>query len=129
MICKVTKAPMYVYLFDKHSGVWTGDKERDRFFLMSQQDYMNEVLKHRRIVFLNEVLDILGLPRTKRGQVVGWTYDEHNPTGDNYIDFGFGDVCQRKGVNGAIVLNFNVDGDILDKLGEKLNKIEEAMSK
>ena len=51
---------------------------------------------------------------------VGWIYDEKNPVGDNYIDFGIYDVNKpqnRDFVNGierVILLDFNVDGNILN---------------
>ena len=63
---------------------------------------------------------MLGIPRSKAGQVVGWIYDEENSKGDNYVDFGIYDIhrqANRDFVNGyerAIWLDFNVDGPILD---------------
>lgn len=113
MKVKVTKAPIYTYLFDKNSAAWDDDYEKNKYFLLMQLCYMNEKLKAVGYIFLNEVFDCLGLPRTKRGQVVGWIYDKNNTNGDNYIDFGLAE--QHKGVNGAVVLNFNVDGIIWDK--------------
>ena len=69
-------------------------------------------------MFLNEVYDMLGIPKSKAGQVVGWVYDEENPVGDNYVDFGIYDLSKervRRFVNGDernILLDFNVDGNI-----------------
>ena len=63
---------------------------------------------------------MLGAKRTKAGAQVGWVYDEKNPVGDNYVDFGIFDIYNPKSrdfVNGyekVIVLDFNVDGVILD---------------
>ena len=63
---------------------------------------------------------MLGIQRTRAGQVVGWIYDEKNPIGDNYVDFGIMDIrneASRNFVNGlekAVWLSFNVDGNILD---------------
>lgn len=45
-------------------------------FLRRQQDYANEMLKARGHLFLNEVYDLLDIPRSKAGQVVGWVYDK-----------------------------------------------------
>ena len=62
---------------------------------------------------------MLGMARSKAGQVVGWIYDEKNPMGDNYVDFGIYDLhddAKRRFVNGyerSILLDFNVDGNIL----------------
>ena len=89
-------------------------------FLRHQQNYANDILKNRGYLFLNEVYDMLGFPRTKYGQIVGWVYDEKNSNGDNFVDFGIYDKDnpeKRKFVNGyetAIWLDFNVDGNILD---------------
>ena len=103
---------------DEHSK----DPEYNLMFLRHQQDYANEVLKHQGYLFLNEVYDMLGIPRTQAGQVVGWIYDEKNPNGDNYVDFGIYDLHdqqKRDFVNGLernILLDFNVDGVIYDKI-------------
>ena len=103
---------------DEHSK----DPEYNLMFLRKQQDYANEVLKHQGYLFLNEVYDMLGIPRTQAGQVIGWIYDENNPTGDNYVDFGIYDLHdqqKRDFVNGLeknILLDFNVDGVIYDKI-------------
>ena len=110
----------YTYCFDETSSCWVRDAESNKFFLARQQDYANDKLKARGYMFLNEVLDMLGLPRNRAGQAVGWIYDEKNPIGDNYIDFGILNIqCEanRNFVNGlekSIWLNFNVDGDILN---------------
>ena len=87
-------------------------------FLRRQQDAANEILKDKGHMFLNEVYDMLGIHRTSAGQIVGWIYDEKNPIGDNYIDFGIYDVNKPKnrdfvnGIERSILLDFNVDGVI-----------------
>lgn len=73
-------------------------------------------------MFLNDVYDMLGIPRTKAGQIVGWFYDPKNPNhkGDDYVDFGLYDLYKEKTrdfVNGyeeVILLDFNVDGPIIN---------------
>lgn len=112
----------YTFCFDETASGWVRDAEANKFFLARQQDYANEKLKAKGHMFLNEVLDMVGIPRCKAGQTVGWVYDEENPIGDNYIDFGVFDIhCEaaRNFVNGlekSVWLNFNVDGDILNSL-------------
>lgn len=110
----------YTFCFDENSTLWVRDAEKNKFALLQQQNYANEKLKARGYLFLNEVLDMVGLPRTRMGQVVGWIYDESSPIGDNYVDFGIFNIhseANRNFVNcieQSIWLNFNVDGDILN---------------
>ena len=112
----------YTICFDETCTGWQRDAEANKFFLLRQQDYANEKLKARGYLFLNEVYDMVGARRSKAGQVVGWIYDESNPIGDNYVDFGIFDIRSedaRNFVNGlekSIWLSFNVDGDILNHL-------------
>jgi hypothetical protein len=112
----------YTICFDETCTGWQRDAEANKFFLLRQQDYANEKLKSRGYLFLNEVYDMVGARRTRAGQVVGWVYDENNPIGDNYVDFGIFDIRNadnRNFVNGlekSIWLSFNVDGDILNNL-------------
>ena len=110
----------YTFCFDETCSGWVRDAERNKFFLAQQQDYANDLLRTRGYIFLNEVLDMLGIQRTRAGQVVGWIFDEKNPIGDNYVDFGIMDIrneASRNFVNGlekSVWLSFNVDGNILD---------------
>ena len=110
----------YSIVFDDGNEGWDPDPERTKFFLIQQQNWANERLKAKRHLFLNEVYDMLGARRTKAGAQVGWVYDENNVVGDNYVDFGIFDTRRSKArdfVNGyekVIVLDFNVDGCILD---------------
>lgn len=112
----------YTFCFDETCSGWERDAETNKYFLLRQQNYANERLKAKGYMCLNEVLDMLGIHHTRAGQVVGWIYDEKNPIGDNYIDFGIFDIhCEanRNFVNGlekSIWLNFNVDGNIVDRL-------------
>jgi hypothetical protein len=56
--------------------------------------------------------------------VAGWIYDENNPIGDNYVDFGLydGNECTAVDFKGLglvaqpIPLDFNVDGNIYDRM-------------
>jgi hypothetical protein len=108
----------YARFFDETCVGWEKDPEYNLRFLKLQQAYANEKLKCQGHLFLNEVYDMLGLPRTQAGQAVGWIYDEENPIGDNFVDFGIYDLYderKRAFVNGherSILLDFNVDGDI-----------------
>lgn len=112
----------YARFFDATSSNFEKDQEYNMMFLRRQQDYANEMLKSRGHLFLNEVYDLLDIPRSRAGQVVGWVYNKNgNTNGDNYVDFGLyrNDQGTRRFVNGLeynILLDFNVDGVIYDMI-------------
>ena len=112
---------IYARFFDVTSPEWSKEPEYNLIFLKCQQNWANDMLRARGHVFLNEVYDSLGIPRSKAGSVVGWVLS-HNGETDNYIDFGVFDKTNgraREFVNGrenAILLDFNVDGVIYDKI-------------
>lgn len=130
-ICEGEKAPkeievvdpgqvsQYAKFFDEASPCWENDAEHNLWFLKIQQKYANDLLHARGHIFLNEVYDTLGIPRTKAGSIVGWVLSDN---GDNYVDFGIYDNYyrpKRDFVNGyekSILLDFNVDGIIWDKI-------------
>lgn len=96
---------------------WQNSNEYNIMFIKSMEQTANDMLRSKGHVYLNEVYDLLDLPRTKEGQIVGWVYDPENPVGDNYVDFGLysDNLSYSDYVNGydpAILLDFNVDGNI-----------------
>ena len=110
---------MYARFFDNRSSSWSDRPEYNMLFLRAQQNHANDRLSSRGHVMLNDVYDSLGIERTSAGCVVGWKKDE----GDGYIDFGIFDGQNMDrfydfvtGHEGAILLDFNVDGTIYDKI-------------
>lgn len=110
----------YEFDFNRHTAplTWNPNPDYSEMFLRNSQNYFNDLLQARGHVFLNEVLDHLGLKRTPAGQVCGWI----KGAGDDYIDFGYmdgfirdyrtdSDLCKQN-----IHLNFNVDGSIWDMI-------------
>lgn len=116
--------------FDSISPYWEKDAVYNLSFLRTQQNIANDRLHKYGYVYLNEVYDMLGFPKTNAGQVVGWVYD---PDGskhgkdwpkdqpwDNYIDFGIFEIKREanrdfvNGIENCIWLDFNVDGNILE---------------
>ena len=110
----------YEFDFNRHTAplTWQASPDYNDAFLRAQQNYFNDILNARGHVFLNEVLDALGLKRTPAGQVCGW----YKGAGDDYIDFGYmevfirdyntdSDLCKKN-----IHLNFNCDGSIWDMI-------------
>lgn len=125
---KVEKAPDHLYsqyarFFDEANINWDKSPEQNMYFLKMVQNQMNDKLKARGHVFLNEVYDALGFDRSEAGQLVGWVWNKDNTAmeaGDGYIDFGIFDgnnYAKRAFVNGyerSILLDFNIDGMIYD---------------
>lgn len=109
----------YARFFDEYSDNWSKTSEYNFLFLKAQQNYANDLLHARGHVFLNEVYDMIGIPRSQAGQVVGWVVSKD---GDNFIDFGMYDHASDNAhafVNGherSILLDFNVDGVVYDKI-------------
>lgn len=112
----------YARFFDETCTCWDRNSEYNLTFLKMRQSEANDRLRLRGHLFLNEVYDMLGMQRTKAGNIVGWVYDPNNPDhkGDDYVDFGIYDLYdanKRAFVNGyekSILLDFNVDGNIWD---------------
>ncbi len=115
-----TEPSGYAKFFDEASTYWRKDANYNYSFVMAQQAVANEILQSKGILFLNDVYDLLDIPTTPEGQVVGWVRD--SLTGDGFVDFGIhssagGDVAKRRFINGYennILLDFNVDGVVLD---------------
>jgi len=104
----------YARFFDEGSPNWHKNSEFNRLFIQCQQNYANNILTARGHLFLNEVYDMLGINRSSAGQVVGWVI---NGEGDNFVDFGLFEAHQAGFINGhepSILLDFNVDGVVVD---------------
>lgn len=118
----VDEGLVYARWFDAGSDKWDPTPEYNTAFLLSQQNYWNWKLQQRGHVFLNEVYEALGFKHVLMGQSVGWLKGGvEGHTGDGYIDFGvFDDKEQARDFincwNDGILLDFNVDGTILDKI-------------
>lgn len=112
----------YARIFDERSPYWEKDSEYNLMFLRGEQNYANDRLRTRGYLFLNEVYERLGIPPTKAGQVVGWIYNDKTDKSDGYVDFGIYETAiekHRDFVNGyerSIILDFNVDGNILESM-------------
>lgn len=113
-------ASMYAKFFDQYNPNWNKEAEYNLLFIRCQQNWANDMLKSRGHIFLNDVYDALGIERSSAGAVVGWIVSDK---GDNYVDFGMYDdtTNSRDFINGreaSILLDFNVDGIIYDKIDE-----------
>lgn len=106
---------LYARFFDYHSPNWKKTPEYNLMFVYQQQQWANDRLRAYGHVFLNEVYDALGIKRSQLGQLVGWKMGNG---GDDYVTFGIHDIFDDNarafvnGVEGVILLDFNVDGPI-----------------
>ena len=106
-------------VFDKYNPNWnSGNPELNVYFLRCQQTYMNDILRSKGFLTLNEVYRALGFDETSEGLVLGWVLDKNRKC---FVDFGMyslDDESTNAFLNGssdAIWLNFNVDGVIWDR--------------
>lgn len=117
----------YACVFDELNVNYNKDSDLNLNFLRIQQSVLSDRLHAKGHLFLNEVYDALGFPRTKAGAVVGWVYDKDHPNGDNFVDFGLWDENREKihdficGDERAVWLDFNVDGPILELIASHQN--------
>jgi hypothetical protein len=116
---------IYAVQFDESSQKWSKEPGRNAMTLAMIMSWANDKLRANGHITLNEVYDMLDLPRTKAGFLKGWVYrgDNEPKTGDNYVSFGIfdGDSELVEGfIDGDypwVTLDFNVDaGAIYDNI-------------
>lgn len=109
----------YAVCFEKSTSVnWEPSRLTNTMFINAAQTYANNLLQGRGHLFLNDVFDMLGMPRTRAGSQVGWLKGGQ----DDFVDFGIfeGDPYMGmqfvSGNERSVWLDFNVDGVIWDKI-------------
>lgn len=95
----------YARIFDETNVNWVKDGERNMYFLLKRKDWLNDKLRAKGYMFLNDVYDELGYPRTAAGQLVGWVYDPNDSSRDDYIDFGLTEILDRERCDHSIAKN------------------------
>lgn len=101
---------------------WSKDPEFNLMYLKKQQAFATDKLKTEGYLLLNDVYEMLGYAKTGLGYQLGWIYNEKEPVGDNFVDFGIYDINNPlkakflAGYETSILLEFNHDGNILDKI-------------
>ena len=126
---------MYARYYEKQEyrddGTYTGSSQwcktptYNASTLVLKSKVLNDQFRAHGYMFLNDVYDQLGFPRTQAGQVVGWIW---NGDGDNYISLGeyvdklidpntpAAEAQYMHDHDESVLLDFNVDGVILDLL-------------
>lgn len=116
------KVGKYARFFNEECTGWDKNPDYSLAFLRLQEDFATKQLRATGHLYLNEVYDMLGIPRTREGQYIGWLYKKNNPDGENFVDFGLYKTSRLRNidaVNGyedVFLLDFNVDGPIIDKV-------------
>lgn len=136
--CDEKELSGYARYFNENNINWSDDPQFNLMFLRQNQNWANDKLISQGYLYLNDVYESLGFPKSKAGQVVGWVYDpNNNEHGDNYVDFGIYDLNVKgyrdemtndtiaeerqdfiNGYKSSILLDFNVDGNIWETMGE-----------
>ena len=136
--CDEKELSGYARYFNENNVNWSDDPQFNLMFLRQNQNWANDKLISQGYLYLNDVYEALGFPKSKAGQVVGWVYDpNNNEHGDNYVDFGIYDLNVKgyrnemtndtiaeerqdfiNGYKSSILLDFNVDGNIWETMGE-----------
>lgn len=114
-------SPYARVISETSSNAWDPNEDYTVMNLTEIQGWANRRLHKKGHLFLNEVFDQLGLSRTKEGAIVGWIKNSEN--GDGYVSFGDieGSIyrvpdIERTRIQSNVVVDFNVDGVIWDKI-------------
>lgn len=112
---------MYSWRFDHKNVNWNHTSEYNESYLRNMEQYANDLLRARGHIFLNEILDMLGITRVDYGQLVGWRFTDGEDAGDNYVDFGVTRVMEPISEGSDVMeevymMNFNVDGETWDMI-------------
>jgi hypothetical protein len=113
---------IYARVFGTGNPNFQPTHSHNEFFIRMVQIWANDRLKSKGHVFLNEVYTELGMEHTTEGAVTGWRWGTED--GDNFVDFciwnpkdpGHIDDFFVNDADGHILIDFNVDGVIYDKI-------------
>lgn len=133
-VVKNGPASPFTFVFDENNRNWTNNNGLNAAFLIKTTEYLNQRLHSRGYLFLNEALDAFGFDTTnvngtlfKPAHTLGWM----EGIGDDCVDLGYiaNDFIDRaasheydnmEGI--AVILDFNIDGDILNDLTMSVNR-------
>lgn len=108
--------------FCESSYYWTKDPEQNLIFLKEVEAEVNAIYDKKGYMKLNDVYERLDIPKTELGQHLGWV----KGYGDDFIDFGIyngyreGNERFVNGLEPVVLLDFNHDGYIWDKIGASI---------
>ena len=108
----------YDLLFDEMIDEWQPDAEYNKWHLTDVENTATRRLRGQGYLFLNDVYRMIGRYNSgemivkPEGQIVGWLYDPNNESLHNCVKLGLDKMQGDR----SVVLHFNVDGPIIDKI-------------
>lgn len=108
----------YTFIFGPTtSSFWSSHGLSNLNLLRQTERWATDQIRLNGFIFVNDVLERLGMAKVPIGQLAGWA----KGFGDDYVDFGLIEDYRAADVDvdvmkKPIVLNFNCDGSIWDKL-------------
>lgn len=111
----------YARCFCEGCNGWVDDPDLCRQVLAGMERVLTARLRTQGYLWLNDVFDALGFPRTGIGHQIGWVYNPSDPTLENHVSFDITNLKRKSvrdfanGYENVVWLDFNPDGLILDK--------------
>lgn len=116
-IPEIPASMLYGRLFDETNPNHSPDSDMSDYFLRAVQSQMNDQLYLKGYVLLNTCYRALGFEESPEGALVGWS---KNVPGDDFVSFGMeNDINQRPGDDNRWLLDFNVNGVVFERIGER----------
>lgn len=116
-----------LYSADTTHNFHVGSHEANIMTLRQRENYLNDRLRMRGHLYLNEALEELGFDHTEEGSVVGWLWkpEDTSHSGYSFVSLGCWGDDERTSINplmmnseDGIFLDFNVVGEIYRRLDE-----------
>ena len=99
-------------LYMEHERIFLNVYTNYEMYVDYIQRIANDLFKKRGFLTLADVLSLLSIDVTRKRELIcGWIYapEDKNHNGDNFVDIEYTVLD-----NGNVILDFNVDGNILD---------------
>lgn len=99
----------YATIFDDKNTMFQESAVFNQHLFRIQSEMLTNKLRAQGHLFLNEVYDRLGCPRTPTGQVCGWAIGD--PKSDDFVEIR---AFPMHDYHGSFMLDFNVGGHVLN---------------
>lgn len=96
-------------VFDSNNRNWVPSPEHNRLFLRAIENHANAVLQARGCLLLNDLYDMLGMPRSRYGLTSGWV-SHGNGIVSGWTSHGNGVVSFQ--MPSPSIIEFAVDGNV-----------------